>query len=65
MIDYCAFRKDHKCVKWQDYELMRQELEEADETCHGNWIEIEKQYEYIRTLQSILEQHCISYPNEP
>ena len=65
MINYCAFSKNHKCVKWLDYELMRQELEEADETCHGNWIEIEKQYKYIRTLQSILEKNGISYPNEP
>lgn len=38
--NYCAFNKDHKCIKWADYELTRHELEEADELCHGNWIEI-------------------------
>jgi hypothetical protein len=65
MSDYCAFSKDHRCVKWLDYEITRQQLEEADELCHGNWIEIEKQYEYICTLQSILEKHGIPYPAEP
>lgn len=41
MEDYCAFSKDHKCLKWEDYELTRHELEEADRLCHGNWIEIQ------------------------
>ena len=27
MTDYCAFSKDHKCIKWTDYELLRHELE--------------------------------------
>ena len=30
MEDHCAFSKDHKCLKWEDYELTRHELEEAD-----------------------------------
>ena len=30
MDEYCAFSKDHKCLKWEDYELTRHELEEAD-----------------------------------
>ena len=30
MEDYCAFCKNHKCLKWEDYELTRHELEEAD-----------------------------------
>lgn len=47
MEDYCAFSKDHKCLKWEDYELTRHELEEADRLCHGNWIKIQKLY---RTL---------------
>lgn len=62
MLDYCAFSKDHKCIKWEDYQLMLQEIEEADELCHGNWIEIEKQYNYIRKLQAILDEHGIEYP---
>ena len=28
MKDYCAFSKDHKCLKGEDYELTRSELEE-------------------------------------
>lgn len=30
MDNYCAFSEDHKCLKWEDYELTRHELEEAD-----------------------------------
>lgn len=62
MHDYCAFSKDHKCIKWEDYQIMLQEIEEADSLCHGNWIEIEKQYNYILELQAILDEHGIDYP---
>ncbi len=62
MLDYCAFSKDHKCIKWEDYQIMLQEIEEADSLCHGNWIEIEKQYNYILELQAILDEHGIGYP---
>ena len=62
MLDYCAFSKDHKCIKWEDYQIMLQEIEEADSLCHGNWIEIEKQYNYILELQAILDKHGIDYP---
>lgn len=64
MNNYCAFSKDHKCIKWIDYEITRQELAKADELCHGNWIEIEKKNEYIHTLQIILEANQIPYPPE-
>ena len=62
MHDYCAFSKDHKCIKWEDYQIMMQEIEEVDGLCHGNWIEIEKQYNYILELQKILDEHGIDYP---
>ncbi len=39
MENYCAFSKNHACLKWLDYVITRQELEEADSLCHGNWIE--------------------------
>ena len=29
-----------------------------------NWIEIERQYKYIQTLQKILSDNDIPYPNE-
>ena len=64
MTDYCAFSKNHKCIKWSDYELTRFELEEADELCHGNWIEIEHQRDYINRLQDILKQNGIDIPPE-
>ena len=31
MNDHCTFYKEHKCIKWADYELLRYELEEANE----------------------------------
>ena len=56
-----SWNDDHT-VFWEDYELTRHELEEADALCHGNWIEIQKLYEYIEKLKSILEENNIDYP---
>lgn len=42
MENYCAFSKNHTCLKWLDYMLTLQELEEADSLCHENRIEIER-----------------------
>lgn len=64
MTDYCAFSKDHECIQWTDYEITRHELEEANELCHGNWIEIEHQREYIDLLQETLRQNGIDIPPE-
>jgi len=61
MNDYCAFSKDNKCLKWMDYELTRHELEEADELCHSNWIEIAYLYERIEFLEQTLKQAGIEY----
>lgn len=47
MENYCAFNKNHKCLNWMDYQLIRFELEESNETCHENRIEI--QHLYTRT----------------
>lgn len=64
MENYCAYSKNHKCLKWLDYQLTLNELEEADNLCHGNSIEIERKYNYIECLKSILDLHGISYPDE-
>ena len=64
MNDYCGLTKDHKCIKWMDYELTRLELEEADDLCHGNWIEIQHLREYIDTLQAVLRENNITIPEE-
>ena len=64
MNNYCAFSKDKTCIKWLDYQLARHELEEADELCHGNWIEIQRQQKYIEQLQAILISHGIEVPAE-
>ena len=64
MENYCAFSKNHKCIKWTDYQMTLHELEEADSLCHGNWIELQRKSQYIKTLQSILDNHSIPYPIE-
>ena len=62
MDNYCAFSEDHNCLKWEDYELTRHELEEADALCHGNWIEIQRLRDYIEVLKEILDENGIEYP---
>ena len=62
MNDYCAFSHNHKCLKWDDYELTRHELEEADNLCHGKWIEIQRLYDYIDKPKAILDKNDIDYP---
>ncbi len=64
MENYCAFSENHLCPNWMDYILTRQELDEVDELCHGNWIEIQRKQLYIEELQRILASHHISYPDE-
>ena len=62
MNDYCAFSENHKCLKWLDYQLTLNELEEADELCHGNYVEIYRLYDYINELKAILDRNNIDYP---
>ena len=64
MENYCAYSKNHKCIKWMDQELTRQELEEADALCHENWIEIQHLYNRIHLLESILTNAGIDVPND-
>ena len=64
MKNHCAFSKNHSCPLWTDYELTSYELQEANSLSHSNWIEIERQYKYIQTLQKILSDNDIPYPNE-
>lgn len=64
MTNYCAFSQNHECIKWQDYMLTLHELKEADELCHGNWIEIERQYQRIKQLEATLRENGIPIPEE-
>lgn len=64
MTNYCAFSKDHKCLKWMDYQLTLFELEEADETCHGNWIEIQRLQARVDQLEHLLRKAGIEIPDE-
>lgn len=63
MNNYCAFSQNHDCLKWMDYILTRQELEEADELCHGNRIEIQRLQERITILERMLQEAGIEIPN--
>ena len=64
MNNYCAFSKENCCIKWIDYEITRLQLEEADELCHGNWIEIQHQRGRIDLLEELLQKFGIDYPPE-
>ena len=64
MNNYCAFSKDHYCIKWQDYVLTRLELEECDELCHGNWSEIESLQRQVLFLKKLLEENSIVLPDD-
>ena len=64
MTDYCAFSKDHRCIKYADYELTRFELEEADQLCHGNWIEIQRLQDRIDLLERLFKDAGIEIPLE-
>ena len=64
MTNYCPFSKNHKCLKWTDYQLTRFELEEAEETCHGNWIEIESLQRQVDFLKKLLEENRIVLPDD-
>ena len=64
MKNYCAFSKNHTCLKWIDYELTRQELKEADALCHGNWIEIQHLHRRIEALERLLKVSGIDIPDE-
>ncbi|MBR1444881.1 MAG: mobility-associated LCxxNW protein [Firmicutes bacterium] len=62
MNDYRAFSKNHKRIKWLDYQLTRHELEETNELCHSNYVEIQHLYDYINKLKAILDRNNIDYP---
>ena len=48
----------------QDYVSARLELEECDELCHGNWIEIESLQRQVDFLKKLLEENSIVLPDD-
>ena len=64
MNNYCAFSKNHQCIKRQDCVSARLELEECDELCHGNWIEIESLQRHADFLKKLLEENSIVSPDD-
>ncbi|MGB4661573.1 MAG: mobility-associated LCxxNW protein [Mobilitalea sp.] len=51
-------------MKWTDYELTRYELEEADDLCHSNWIEIQHLQDRVDQLEQLLRNSRIEIPPE-
>lgn len=51
-------------IKWQDYVLTHLELEECDELCHSNWIEIESLQRQVDFLKKLLEENRIVLPDD-
>jgi hypothetical protein len=64
MNNYCAFSKEHNCLKWTDYELTKFELEEADDLCHSNWMEIQHLQDRVALLEKLLRDAGIEIPEE-
>ncbi|MCD8008970.1 MAG: mobility-associated LCxxNW protein [Clostridiales bacterium] len=64
MNNFCAFSKNHHCIKWNDYQLTRLELEEADSLCHSCYAEIESLQRRINILEKLLRDNDISFPNQ-
>lgn len=62
MNNYCAFSKDHQCLKWTDYQIARYELEEADELCHGLQLQIEHLEKQVQLLERHLTENGIPIP---
>ena len=51
-------------TEWRPLGIVNCKLEEADELCHDNWIEIQHLREYIDRLQALLTEHGIAIPDE-
>ncbi len=59
---FCAFSRNHKCIKFTDYQVTRLELDEADTICHDNWTEIRCLRHYIDQLENALAKADIPVP---
>ena len=64
MRNYCVFSRNPTCIKWLDYKITHEQLEEADELCHGNWIDIQKMRSYTDQHQALLWDNGIEVPTE-
>ena len=62
MNNYCVFSNNQQCLKWIDYQLTRHELEEADELCHGNQIELAYLQKRVEYLEKLLKDNGIPIP---
>ena len=60
MTDYCAFSKDHHCIKYEDYEATRFELEEVDEAAKkeiADALKFAEESEYPDPSEAITEEY--------
>ena len=55
MSKMCPFIHRHVCDIWTDYSISRVALDEAEELCHSNWLEIMALRDRIDLLESALK----------
>ena len=54
MINECPFNHNSKCALWIDYQIAQVALQEAEELCTSNWIEISYLLDRVKLLESLL-----------
>lgn len=59
MNNYCAFSNNHQYLKWNNYQVTRYELEEADELCHCNQLALASLQKRVMQLERLLVEHGI------
>ena len=64
MSKMCPFIHRHVCDIWTDYSISRFELDEAEELCHSNWLEIMALRDRIDLLESALKEAGLPIPQD-
>lgn len=62
MENYCAFSKNHTCLKWLDYVITRQELGETNLSLSRKLDRDSTPEQYIQTLHEVLDANHL-YPD--
>ena len=61
MINECPFN-NNKCALWIDYQVAQVALQDAEELCSSNWIEISYLLDRVKLLESLLNENGINIP---
>jgi len=60
----CPFKDNYYCDIWLDYDITRDELEQANELLHSNWKEITYLYDRIDRLEKYIQSIGGTVPSE-